>query len=270
MEESVARIVTDDDCTPIKNSYARGNVPEKLEELLVIDSRVDKEANNNNSEPLKLVKEMRADDNYYAQNIFYLPKPTADVGMVKIVLSACFAVDVDADNLRLRMRLPTQLISQNGRKKYKYITLNDNNQKLVEHPYCVDRKIHIFVSKNRNSGVWDAYLPEEADDYDDARKMLEDEWLEFVKRHWTTIDNVLQYNERIWHVGGEKIKFLEKYHCETFCDKVVTQIEGRRQRLHDLRLRIMKRQSEETEAIRSERYDRMNGKFFYGQTPRTA
>jgi hypothetical protein len=66
--------------------------------------------------------------------------------MVKIVLSACFAVDVDADNLRLRIHLPTQLIANNGRKKYKYVDLNDNNQKLVEQPDCVNQKVNICVA----------------------------------------------------------------------------------------------------------------------------
>jgi hypothetical protein len=128
----------------------------------------------------ELVKEMREDDSYFAQNIFYLPKPTADVSMVKIVLSACFVVDIDADNLRLRIRLPTQLIAKNRKTKYTYIDLNNNNQKLVERPDCVDQKVNIFTLKIRNSSVWGAYLPKEADDYDDARMMLEDEWLDFV------------------------------------------------------------------------------------------
>jgi hypothetical protein len=75
------------------------------------------------------------------------------------------------------------------------------------------------------------------------------------------IDNVLLYNETIWHVGREKIKFQEKYHSKTFCANVVMQIEGHRQCLHDLQLRIVKRQIEETEAIHSERYVRMM-KFF--------
>jgi hypothetical protein len=70
---------------------------------------------------------------------------------------------------------------------------------------------------------------------------------------------------------GEKIKFQEKYHGETFCANVVMQIEGHRQCLNDLRLRIVKRQIEETEEnFCSERYVRMNEKSFYGQTPRTA
>jgi hypothetical protein len=60
-------VVTDDDIMLIQNTCAKGNVPEKLEDCLVVDERVDKEANNNNSEPLELVKEMHVDDNYFAQ-----------------------------------------------------------------------------------------------------------------------------------------------------------------------------------------------------------
>jgi hypothetical protein len=45
---------------------------------------------------------------------------------------------------------------------------------------------------------------EEADTYDDARMLLEDEWLVFVTQNWKTIDNILSYNERVWHTGGEK------------------------------------------------------------------
>jgi hypothetical protein len=59
--------------------------------------------------------------------------------------------------------------------------------------------------------------------------MSEDEWLDFATRHWKMIDNILQYNETIWHIGGEKRKFHEKYHGETFCPNVMMQIEGRRQ-----------------------------------------
>jgi hypothetical protein len=59
MEESFAVVTDEDDITPIKNCCARGNVPEKLVEFLVVDAQVDKEAKNINncSEPLELVND---------------------------------------------------------------------------------------------------------------------------------------------------------------------------------------------------------------------
>jgi hypothetical protein len=55
--------------------------------------------------------------------------------------------------------------------------------------------------------VWEWYFPvEEADDYDDVRMLLEDEWLDFVTQNWKTIGDILSYNERVWRSGGEKKK----------------------------------------------------------------
>jgi hypothetical protein len=60
--------------------------------------------------------------------------------------------------------------------------------------------MNICFSNKFDKDVWEWYFPvDEADDYDDARMLLENEWLVFVMQNWnTTIDGILSYNERVW------------------------------------------------------------------------
>ena len=72
----------------------------------------------------------------------------------------------------------------------------------------------------------------------------------------------------MWHTGGEN-KFDEENRGKPYYVRNVQQMEGRRQRLNDLRKSILTRQRDESDAIRSERHDRMYAKYFHPQTTRT-
>jgi hypothetical protein len=52
--------------------------------------------------------------------------------------------------------------------------------------------MNICVSNKFDRDVWEWYFPvKQADDYDDARMLLEDEWLVFVTQNWKTIGDIL-------------------------------------------------------------------------------
>jgi hypothetical protein len=267
MEELFA-VVTDDDGTPIKKIGAEGIVPAEMEGFLVLDVMFDPDKKYN-PPAYDLVKDLCAGGDYYSCNRFYLPVATADVRMVKIVVSACFAMDLATDNMKLRVRRRLQF-AEHPKRKYEFVDLDDDNEKLGEHPYLKNNQLFICVSKKIDKDVWEWYFPgEEADNYDDARMLLEDEWLVFVTQNWKTIDNILSYNERVWHTGGEKKIFDEENRGKPYYVRNVQQMEGRRQRLNDLRKSILTRQRDESDAIRSERHDRMYAKYFHPQTTRT-
>jgi hypothetical protein len=204
MEESFA-VVTDDDGTPIKKIGAEGIVPAEMEGFLELDVMFDPEKSYN-PQAYDFVKKLCAGGDYYSSNRFFLPVVTADVRMVKIVVSACFAMDLATDNMKLRVCRRLQF-AENPKCKYEFVDLDDDNQKLGEHPYLKNNQLFICVSKNFDRDVWEWYFPvDDADDYEDAKMLLEDEWLVFVTQNWKTINDILSYNERVWHTGGEKKK----------------------------------------------------------------
>jgi hypothetical protein len=208
MEESFA-VVTDDDNTPIKKIGAEENFLAEMDGFLVLDVMFDPDKTYN-PPAYDFVKDLCARGDYYSCNRFYLPVATADVRMVKIVVSACFAMDLATDNMKLRVRRRLQF-AENSKRKYEFVDLYDDNQKLGEHPYLKNNQLFICVSKKFDRDVWEWYFPvDDADDYEDAKMLLEDEWLVFVTQNWKTIDNILSYNERVWHTGGEKKSLMKR------------------------------------------------------------
>jgi hypothetical protein len=267
MEELFA-LVMDDDNTPIKKIGAEGIVPAEMEGFLVLDVLFDPDKSYNRPS-YEFVKELCAGGDYYSCKRFYLPKSTADVRMIKIIVSACFAMEVAPDNMKLRvchrLKCPT-----NPKRKYEYVDLDEDNQKLGENPWLENNQLTICVSKKIDRDVWKWYFPgEEVDDYDDARMLLEDEWLVFVTQNWKTINDILSYNERVWHTGGEKKKFDEECQGKSCYMKNIQQMERRRQRLYDLQESILKRQRDESDSIHLERHHRMYAKYFHPKSTRT-
>jgi hypothetical protein len=79
------------------------------------------------------------------------------------------------------------------------------------------------------------------------KELTEDTWLVFVMQNWKTINDILSWKSE--STGGEKRKFDEESRGKPYYMKCVQQMEGRRQRLYDLRESILTRQRDETDVI---------------------
>jgi hypothetical protein len=109
---------------------------------------------------------------------------------------------------------------------------------------------------------------EEADDYNDARMLLEDEWLVFVTQ---TGKQSMTFSPTMKECGiqVEKKKFDEECRKKPYYMKNIQQLERCQQRIYDLQESILKRQRDESDSIRLERHCRMYAKYFHPKRTRT-
>jgi Zn-finger protein len=210
-------------------------------------------------------------------NKIYLRRDRDTVRTLKILLSACFTVDIAIENIHLRILKETIAGSNN----YFPCTLEDDNTVLGLHHAVKDNRVWIWYSKKRDMQMWSvldhkiAYSKSKEETLfnenimEDTMKVVEDKWLIFVSQNLEIIYEVLDYTLLVWFEGGEKEKLLMRGDSTTNIN-TIEQLEERRTRFDRLQMAIMKRRVlDETPMMRYEREDRLHELYYNGNDPRS-
>jgi hypothetical protein len=138
--------------------------------------------------------------------------------MLKIILLACFTVDIAIENTEL------QILKEMFARSNRYIpcTLKDDSTVLDLHHAVKENRVWIWYSKKVDMQMW-SVLDHKIEQrkgkeermfhkniMEDAMMIVEDKWLVFVSHQYLEIINdVLDYTLSFWLEGGEKeILFL--------------------------------------------------------------
>jgi hypothetical protein len=211
-------------------------------------------------------------------DILYLRREKDTVRTLKIVLSACFMVDVAADNIELRV------LQENipGSGYHFPVTLIEDDAVLGLHPAVKENMVWIWVSKKVDYDMWN-FLEHKIDrsisrkerlDHEeimiDTMLLVEDNWLKFVLRNFEVITDILEYTLTVWLEGGEKEKFMQKEYESSTKDEIAQMLEMRKSRFEHLRMTVIQRQVLfETETNISDRENRLHELYFNGNDPRS-
>jgi len=210
-------------------------------------------------------------------NKIYLRRDKDTVRTLKILLSACFTVDIAIENIKLSILKETIPGSNN----YLPCTLEDDDTVVGLHHAVQNNRAWIVYSKKRDMEMWSvldhkiAYSESEEERLfnenimEDALMVVEDKWLVFVSQYLEIIYEVLDYTLSVWFEGGEKEKLLMRGDSATNID-TIKPLEERRNRFDRLQMAIMNRRVvDETPMIRYEREDRLHELFYNGNDPRS-
>lgn len=215
-----------------------------------------------------------------------IPKKTTDtVKKLKIFLSATFTIDISVGNMNLRAVYETN--NADGSRKYIPWQLDDDDEIVGLHDCVENNKLLIWVSKKINRNLWHwlenrweqeiqgkdnrraAAELEEGEMIEEAARVIEWEWLKFVRRKSEDIDDVFNFTENVWKNQDEKEKCTVEYGTSTHFSTTVRQIEGRKRLFERFRMNIYLRYWDETDELRYGRWYRFNELFLEGYNPRS-
>jgi hypothetical protein len=210
-------------------------------------------------------------------NKIYLRRDKDTVRTLKILLSACFTVDIAIENIKLSILKETIPGSNN----YLPCTLEDDDTVVGLHHAVKNNRAWIVYSKKWDMEMWSvldhkiAYSESKEERLfnenimEDALMVVEDKWLVYVSQKLEIINDVLGYTLSVWLEGGEKEKHLMGGDLMTNIG-IIKQLEERRTRFDRLRMDIIKqRVVDETPMMRCEREDCLHELYYNGNDPRS-
>lgn len=208
-------------------------------------------------------------------NKLYLRRYVDTVETLKILISACFTIDVAVSNLRLR------ILEETGSRSYRPWELDDDNAVLGVHHAVRNNKLWVWMSKKVDMEMWkvleykvdNSVAIEKSENrkiLEDAMEEVEDMWLFFVSRNLEKIQSILEFTLWVWYTEGEKEKFCERRELSSGDRTVVDLLEHRSERFDRLRNYVVQRRViDETELMRLTRKERLHELYYNGNDPRS-